>query len=464
MSLSPSNPEVIESDIPARLDRLPWSKFHWLIVIALGITWILDGLEVTLAGALGGVLRRPDALGLTAAQVGASATCYLVGAVVGAVVFGYLTDRLGRKRLFTVTLLLYLTATALTACSWSFASYAIFRALTGAGIGGEYSAINSAIDELIPARLRGRVDLIINASFWIGAAIGAAATIVLLDMGIVPISLGWRLAFGIGAILGLGIIFLRHAVPESPRWLMIHGHAVEAELIVAGIEKKVTGHRLPEPPQDETIRILPRTHTPFLEIWDAIAIKHRRRSLLALALMASQAFFYNAIFFTYALVLVTFYNLPAQKVGLYLFPFAIGNFLGPLFLGHLFDVIGRKKMITFTYRNVRHPSGRERLDVPTGHAHRHHASHCLVSDFLFRFIRCQFGLSHSQRNLSAGDTRISHRYLLCLRHAGRGSGSAIYFWAAHPERIPHSLALWIPGRSCADDRRRRGGGIGGSGC
>ena len=173
VSQSPLNPAVVESDIPARLDRLPWSKFHWLIVIALGITWILDGLEVTLAGALGGVLRRPDALGLTAAQVGASATCYLVGAVAGALVFGYLTDRLGRKRLFTVTLLLYLSATALTACSWSFASYAIFRALTGAGIGGEYSAINSAIDELIPARLRGRVDLIINASFWIGAAIGA---------------------------------------------------------------------------------------------------------------------------------------------------------------------------------------------------------------------------------------------------------------------------------------------------
>jgi MFS family permease len=349
VSQSPLNPDVVESDIPARLDRLPWSKFHWLIVIALGITWILDGLEVTLAGALGGVLRRPDALGLTAAQVGASATCYLVGAVAGAVVFGYLTDRLGRKRLFTVTLLLYLTATALTACSWSFASYAIFRALTGAGIGGEYSAINSAIDELIPARLRGRVDLIINASFWIGAAIGAGATIVLLDMGIVPISLGWRLAFGIGAILGLGIIFLRHSVPESPRWLMIHGHAVEAELIVAEVEKKVTGHCLPEPPKDETIHIHPRTHTPFLEIWDAIAIKHRRRSLLALALMASQAFFYNAIFFTYALVLVTFYNLPAQKVGLYLFPFALGNFAGPLLLGHLFDVIGRKKMITFTY-------------------------------------------------------------------------------------------------------------------
>ncbi len=349
VSQSLAHPTVIESDIPARLDRLPWSNFHWLIVIALGITWILDGLEVTLAGALGGVLKRPDALGLTDSQVGASATCYLIGAVLGALLFGYLTDRLGRKRLFTVTLLLYLVATALTACSWNFASYALFRGLTGAGIGGEYSAINSAIDELIPARVRGRVDLIINGSFWIGAAIGAGASIVLLDMGIVPIRLGWRLAFGIGAILGLGIIFLRHAVPESPRWLMIHGREPEAERIVADVEKKVTGHRQPAPPKDETIRIHPRTHTPLKEVWDAIVFQQRQRSLLALALMASQAFFYNAIFFTYALVLVTFYHLPAQKVGLYLFPFALGNFAGPLVLGHLFDVIGRKKMITFTY-------------------------------------------------------------------------------------------------------------------
>jgi MFS family permease len=345
----PANRTVVESDIPARLDRLPWSNFHWLIVIALGITWILDGLEVTLAGSLGGVLKRSDALGLTNAQVGASATFYLVGAVIGALLFGYLTDRLGRKRLFTVTLLVYLVATALTAFSWSFASYALFRTLTGAGIGGEYSAINSAIDELIPARVRGRVDLIINASFWIGAAIGAGATIVLLDMGIVPISLGWRLAFGIGAILGLIIIFLRHAVPESPRWLMIHGRHTDAERIVADVEKKITGQRQPGPAGDESISIHPRTHTPLGEIWDAIIHQHRQRSLLALALMASQAFFYNAIFFTYALVLVTFYHLPAQKVGLYIFPFALGNFAGPLVLGHLFDVVGRKKMITLCY-------------------------------------------------------------------------------------------------------------------
>ena len=338
---------LIESDIPARLDRLPWSRFHWLVVIALGITWVLDGLEVTLAGALGAVLKRPDVLGLTDAQVGASATFYLLGAVIGALGFGYATDRLGRKKLFTVTLLLYLSATALTALSWNFFSYALFRALTGAGIGGEYSAINSAIDELIPARVRGRVDLIINGSFWIGAAIGAAASIGLLDTGILPIGIAWRLAFGIGAVLGVIIIFLRHAIPESPRWLMIHGRENEAEAVVGDIERRIMSHTLP-PPRSR-IRICPRTHTPLHEIWQAIFIRHRRRSLLGLALMSSQAFFYNAIFFTYALVLVKFYALPAQKVGLYLFPFALGNFFGPLLLGHWFDSFGRKQMITITY-------------------------------------------------------------------------------------------------------------------
>ncbi len=344
-----AQPEIVETDIPARLDRLPWSRWHWLIVIALGITWVLDGLEVTLAGALGGVLTRDDTLALSSAQVGASATAYLLGAVIGALLFGYSTDRLGRKRLFTITLLLYLCATALTALSWNFMSYAIFRAFTGAGIGGEYAAINSAIDELIPARLRGRVDLIINGSFWIGAALGSGATILFLDTGLVPIAVGWRLAFGIGAILGLGIIFLRHSVPESPRWLMVHGRAREAEEIVSNVEQQITGHKLQPPPVGETIRVRTRTHTPWHEIWQAIAFEHRRRSVLGLVLMISQAFFYNAIFFTYALVLVTFYKLPAQKVGLYLFPFALGNFLGPLLLGRLFDTIGRKQMITATY-------------------------------------------------------------------------------------------------------------------
>jgi MFS family permease len=226
----------------------------------------------------------------------------------------------------------------------------LFRALTGAGIGGEYSAINSAIDELIPARVRGRVDLIINGSFWIGAAVGAATTIGLLDSGVLPLDIGWRLCFGIGAVLGTIIIFLRHAIPESPRWLMIHGREREAESIAEEIEHNVRQeHGRLAPPSGNKILILPRTHTSLGEIWHAIVHEHRRRSLLGLALMVSQAFFYNAIFFTYGLVLIRFYGLPAQKVGLYLFPFAIGNFLGPLFLGHFFDAIGRKQMIACTY-------------------------------------------------------------------------------------------------------------------
>ena len=348
------NGETIESYVPARLDRMPWSRWHWLIVVSLGATWILDGLEVTLAGSLGGILTRPETLGLTPTQVGASATFYLTGAVLGALVFGYGTDRLGRKKLFFITVAVYLIATGLTAFSWSFASYAFFRALTGAGIGGEYAAINSAIDELIPARVRGRVDLMINGSYWVGAALGSAATIVLLDPRRLPVWLGWRCAFGIGAMLGLVVIFFRRWIPESPRWLMIHGRNAEAEEIVADVERTIAAsnssavidRRYSDSPPT---RIHTRTHTPWGEIWNAIAHEHRARSLLGFVLMLTQAFFYNAIFFTYALVLMRFYGVPVENVGGYLLPFALGNVLGPLLLGHLFDTIGRKKMITSTY-------------------------------------------------------------------------------------------------------------------
>ncbi|MDP9253721.1 MAG: MFS transporter [Verrucomicrobiota bacterium] len=340
--------EWIESYVPARLDRLPWSRWHWLIVISLGATWILDGLEVTLAGSLGGILTRHETLGLTDGQVGASATFYLAGAVLGALLFGYGTDRLGRKKLFFVTVAVYLTATALTAFSWSFASYAFFRALTGAGIGGEYAAINSAIDELIPARVRGRVDLMINGSYWIGAALGSAATIVLLDPRWLPMWLGWRFAFGIGATLGLVVIFFRRWIPESPRWLMIHQRNAEAERIVDEVEQRITGKTLPAHTTPPT-RIRTRTHTPWREIWNTIVHEHRRRSLLGFVLMSTQAFFYNAIFFTYGLVLMRFYGVPSENVGGYLLPFALGNVLGPLLLGHFFDTIGRKQMISATY-------------------------------------------------------------------------------------------------------------------
>jgi MFS family permease len=348
-----ANGETIESYVPARLDRLPWSSWHWLIVVSLGATWILDGLEVTLAGALGGILTLPQTLGLTPTRVGASATSYLAGAVLGALLFGYGTDRFGRKKLFFITVAVYLIGTALSAFSWNFWSYAFFRAVTGAGIGGEYAAINSAIDEVIPARVRGRVNLIINGSYWVGAAIGAAATLVLLDPRRIPIWLGWRLAFGIGATLGLIVIFFRRWIPESPRWLMIHGRNDEAERIVSEVERKIMGSstaRIIDPGYSAPpTRIRTRTHTPWREIWDAIAHEHRRRSFLGFVLMLTQAFFYNSIFFTYALVLTRFYNVPEQNVGSYLLPFALGNVLGPLLLGHLFDTIGRKKMITATY-------------------------------------------------------------------------------------------------------------------
>jgi len=345
--------EIIESYVPARLDRMPWSRWHWLIVISLGATWILDGLEVTLAGSLGGILTRRETLGLTDTEVGASATCYLAGAVIGALLFGYGTDRFGRKKLFFITVAVYLIGTALSAFSWSFASYAAFRALTGAGIGGEYAAINSAIDELIPARVRGQVDLMINGSYWVGAALGSGATIVLLDPRRLPIWLGWRCAFGIGATLGLIVIFFRRWVPESPRWLMIHGRNDEAEHIVSDVEAKIAAERSNGVKEywSDTLptRIRTRTHTPWREIWNAIVHEHRRRSFLGFVLMLTQAFFYNAIFFTYALVLMRFYDVPERSVGGYLLPFALGNVLGPLLLGHLFDTIGRKQMIAATY-------------------------------------------------------------------------------------------------------------------
>jgi MFS family permease len=347
--------EWIESYVPARLDAMPWSCWHWLIVVSLGATWILDGLEVTLAGSLGAILTRRETLGLTDAQVGASATFYLAGAVIGALLFGYGTDRFGRKKLFFITVAVYLTGTAVSAFSWSFGSYALFRAITGAGIGGEYAAINSAIDELIPARVRGRVDLMINGSYWVGAALGSAATLLLLDPARFPIWLGWRLAFAIGATLGLIVIFFRRWIPESPRWLMIHGRNHEAERIVSEVEESIKSATVPSTSLRtgadlrHRTRIRIRTHTPWREIWNAIAHEHRRRSLLGFILMLTQAFFYNAIFFTYALVLMRFYRVPEQSVGGYLLPFALGNVLGPLVLGHLFDTIGRKPMIAATY-------------------------------------------------------------------------------------------------------------------
>jgi MFS family permease len=342
---------VIETDIPARLDRLPWTRFHTLVVVALGITWVLDGLEVTIAGSIAGALEESPVLHFTAAEVGLIGTAYLVGAVAGAVLFGYLTDRFGRKRLFMVTLGIYLTATAATALSWNFWSFAAFRALTGAGIGGEYTAINSAIQELIPARFRGRTDLAINGSFWLGAAIGAAGAIAFLDTGVLPADWGWRAAFGIGAVLGLFILGMRQFVPESPRWLILHARPNEAEAVIAEIEQRVAraaGAELAKP-AGGPIRLAAASRTPMARMVLAIVRDYPQRAVLGLVLMGSQAFFYNAIFFTYALVLTRFYGVPAAAVGWYVLPFALGNFCGPLLLGPLFDRIGRKPMIAATY-------------------------------------------------------------------------------------------------------------------
>ncbi len=350
-SPDPSNPPaIVETDIPARLDRLPWSRFHTLVVAALGITWILDGLEVTLAGSVAGALKASPVLSFTNADVGLAASAYLAGAVLGALFFGWLTDRLGRKKLFFITLVVYLVATAATALSWNFWSFALFRFLTGAGIGGEYAAINSTIQELIPARVRGWTDLVINGSFWIGAALGAVGSIVLLDPATIDPEYGWRLAFLIGAALALVIFFMRLWLPESPRWLMTHGRAGEAERIVADIERRALAHGATLPAGDlPRVRLHARTHTPLSEVMHTLVHRHRRRALVGLALMSAQAFFYNAIFFTYALVLTDFYGIPSSHVGWYILPFAAGNFLGPLLLGRLFDVIGRRPMIAFTY-------------------------------------------------------------------------------------------------------------------
>lgn len=344
-----ANEQQVETNIPQRLDRLPWSRWHSKMVTALGITWLLDGLEVTLAGSLASVLKDPKALGLTDLQVGATATGYLAGAVIGALFFGWLTDRLGRKKLFLITLALYLSATAATAFSWNFASFLLFRVLTGAGIGGEYAAINSAIDELVPAAVRGNVDLVINATFWIGAAFGAGGTLFLLNSGAVSPTFGWRFAFGIGALLGLIILVLRKSVPESPRWLMLRGYEEEAGQIVADVEKRVSQEKgdLEEP--EGSLNISVRDHTPLRDVWRAMIHDHPKRSLLGLVLMVGQSFFYNAVFFTYGLVLTNFFKVKSESVSIYILPLALSNFVGPLILGRFFDSIGRKKMISGTY-------------------------------------------------------------------------------------------------------------------
>ena len=346
---------IIVTDVPARLDRLPWGRFHTRVVLALGVTWILDGLEVTLAGSVAGALKESPVLRFTSVEIGLAGSAYVAGAVLGALLFGWLTDRWGRRKLFFVTLGVYIAATGATAASWDVWSFALFRFLTGAGIGGEYAAINSAIQELIPARVRGRTDLAINGSFWAGAALGAAGSLVLLDPVVLGAETGWRLCFVIGAVLGLFIFAMRFWLPESPRWLLTHGRATEAEAVVAGIESDIRkaarvhgGPALSDMPAP-CIRLHDRRRGGFRDVFHVLFRIHRRRALVGVTLMAAQAFFYNAIFFTYALVLTDFYGIAAAEVGWYILPFALGNVLGPLLLGRFFDTIGRRPMIAFTY-------------------------------------------------------------------------------------------------------------------
>ncbi len=342
--------QTIETDIPARLDRLPWSRFHLLIVVALGITWVLDGLEVTIVGSIGPMLQDKRALGLTVQNIGALASVYIAGAVAGALVFGWLTDRFGRRIIFYITLCLYIAGVLASACAWDFRSLALFRIITGLGIGGEYAAINSAIDELMPARLRGRIGLIVNGSYWAGAAIGAAASIALLGGRLVAPGLGWRLGFAIGGVLGLGVLLLRGFVPESPRWLVTHGRIAEAEDTVRQVEDRVErsgGGKLP--PAHGSLTIHPRKVFGFGLILKTMLGKYRARALLVLVLMTAQAFLFNAVFFTYGLVLTSAYHVAKADIGLFILPLALGNLMGPLLLGHFFDTVGRRRMIAGTY-------------------------------------------------------------------------------------------------------------------
>ena len=343
---------TITTQVPARLDRLPWSRFHWRVVVGLGGVWVLDGLEVTMVGNVSARLtEKGSGLELDPAQIGVAAAIYIAGACLGALFFGHLTDRFGRRNLFMLTLAVYLVATVATAFAFAPWYFFLTRFFTGAGIGGEYAAINSAIDELIPARVRGRVDLIINGTYWLGSAAGAAGALVLLDTSNFAPNVGWRLAFGIGAIFGIFVLLVRRNVPESPRWLFIHGRDEEADRIVRDIEDDVeseTGEPLPKP-QGQPLKIRQRHAISFLEIAKVAFVLYPRRAVLGLALFIGQAFLYNGVTFNLGTLLSGFYGVPSAKVPVFFILWALSNFAGPLLLGRLFDTVGRKPMITSTY-------------------------------------------------------------------------------------------------------------------
>ena len=340
---------TVTTKVPARLDRLPWARWHWMIIIGLGTVWILDGLEVTIVGNISAQISKPGSgIDITQGQItGLGAAMYVAGACVGALFFGWLTDRFGRKKLFMITLGVYLAATALTALSFAPWWFFLFRFLTGFGIGGEYAAINSAIDELIPSRHRGRIDIIINGTYWAGAAAGALLTVPATND--LPVAVGWRVCFGFGVVLGLVVLLVRRNVPESPRWLFIHGRAREAEGLVDGIEHRVeqeTGTHLDEPRQSITIR--QRKSIGFVTIAKTMFARYPRRTILGFSLFIGQAFLYNAITFGYAQILTVFFHIKSDP-GYYFAVIAVGNLIGPVVLGRLFDSVGRKPMIAGTY-------------------------------------------------------------------------------------------------------------------
>jgi MFS family permease len=344
---------TIRSLIPARIDRLPWSRFHTRLVVALGVAWILDGLEITIASNVGPDLTQKAALGLSASSVADIATWYLIGEVIGALFFGRLSDKLGRRNLFMVTLGVYLIGSGLTAVTPAGAKWFLFlyatRVIAGMGIGGEYAAINSAIDEMIPARYRGQVDLSVNGTYWAGAILGTIVTLYLLN-NLAP-DTSWRLAYAVGPALALIIIVVRRNLPESPRWQIMHGHEQEAEATIAEIEADVsaTAGELPPVPDDRAIEITPASSIGYLALLRVLFSQYPSRSVLGAALMITQSFLYNAIFFTYGLVLEFFFNVKSTDTGYYFLAFAVGNLAGPLVLGRLFDTIGRRKMIAGTY-------------------------------------------------------------------------------------------------------------------
>ena len=354
MATSAETQGSIRSLIPARIDRLPWSPFHTRMVIALGVAWILDGLEITVASAVADTLTRPETLAMSSAAVGALATVYLTGEVVGALWFGRLSDRLGRRNLFMVTLGVYLVGSGVTALTlgngigWVLFLY-LTRFVAGMGIGGEYAAINSAIDELIPARYRGRVDIAVNGTYWAGAILGTLGTFILFNL--LTLSLAWRVGFLIGPVLGLIILVVRRNLPESPRWQVMNGRAQAAEDSINYIEDEVraSGRDLPQVDESKAIELRPATDIGYVALLRVLFRDYPGRSVLSAALMITQSFLYNAIFFTYTLVLGKFYGVPPESQPLFLIAFAVGNLVGPLTIGHLFDTIGRKRMISGTY-------------------------------------------------------------------------------------------------------------------